>query len=117
MQLSLYQQLISEGEALKREGMQRAVIHAENENPGWSERAYKIVMSYVNGFKPGTEFKLEDIRIHAKMKDLIDTPPHERAWGSVIVRAARNGVIRKKGYTQVVNPKAHHANCALWEVL
>ncbi|HDY88544.1 MAG TPA: hypothetical protein ENH82_10605 [bacterium] len=54
----------------------------------------------------------EDIRFASK--DIVPDPPSARAWGSVVFRAVRNGLIHKVGYRNVTNEKAHCTPATLW---
>ena len=56
----------------------------------------------------------EDLRSYAAEVDF-DLPPHARAWGSIIQRAAKEYLIIKISTGSVKNPKAHMANAAIWE--
>ena len=105
----------SEGKVLRDIGMQQAVDHAERVEPGWKESAYRYLENFLTyagryGIK---SFMAEDIRAWAHQNGL-NRPPHNRAWGSVIMKAAKRGLIVKIGIGQVKNPAAHSANAAIW---
>lgn len=100
------------GEQLKRAGMALAQEHADAVTPGWSELAYQFL---VNQFLPlHKRFMAEDVRSYAAQVDFT-LPPHARAWGGVIAKAAKEYLIIKTSIRPVKNPKAHCANAALWE--
>lgn len=98
------------GKELKEKGMQKALENAERVNPGWKKECYELFKRFVVGqVEP---FKMEDFR--EWVKGLLSSPPSLRAYGSITVRAKKEGLIRHVGYTQVDNPKAHRANTSLW---
>ena len=100
------------GDQLKRAGMSLAQEHADAVTPGWSELAYKFL---INKFLPlHKRFMAEDVRSYAAQVDFT-LPPHARAWGGVIAKAAKEYLIIKTSIRPVKNPKAHCANAALWE--
>lgn len=99
------------GEQLRNAGMQLAIEHAEAKDSKWPEKAYQVLMTYIKGNK---NFMTEEFRDYA-LKIGFTMPPHARAWGGIINRAAREGLIVKIAVQAVKNPKAHCANAAVWE--
>lgn len=97
------------GEDLRDRGMQQAVDHADQVEVGWSDIALKFVMYYALNNRT---FSGEQVR--AASRGLVPEPPHLRAWGGVMMKAAKMAIIRKCGYVQVENPNAHKATAALW---
>jgi len=57
----------------------------------------------------------EDVRISSE--GIIEIPPSNRAWGGVIVRAVKSGLIKRIGFQNVNNPKAHKTPATLWETI
>jgi hypothetical protein len=55
--------------------------------------------------------------VRMEAKGIVPDPPSLRTWGAVLLTGARKGWIKRVGYIQVENPKAHKANAALWESL
>jgi hypothetical protein len=106
MQLSLLDAIEA-----RDKGINKALTHAEQECEGWGEKAYDLIKQYLS--EVSTSFMAEEIRSYAAMYDF-PLPPHARAWGAVIVRAAKEGLIKKVGYGQVMNRKAHMANASVW---
>lgn len=102
---------IFEGMLLRDEGIQQAIDHADQVDEKWSETAYRFLLSFIS--TTTTEFMVEDIRIAAE-KSGVPIPPSDRAWGGIIVRAAKAGLIRRVGYRAVANPKAHCTPATLW---
>jgi hypothetical protein len=107
----MIQTQIQFGKQLKERGMQKAVDHANQVHTDWSEKAFEFLKSFIIEHK---KFLAEDVRYYSAGK--VPEPPSQRAWGSVIVRAAKAGLIRRVGYEQVKNVKAHRANASVWAV-
>lgn len=98
------------GEELRDEGIQKAIDNANEASPSWSEMAFKFLQGFAARNK---EFMAEQVR-EASLEQ-IPIPPSKRAWGAVIVRAAKCGLITRKGYRKVKNKKAHCTPATLWE--
>lgn len=100
------------GKDLRELGIYRAVSHANVAHDGWSDKAYKVLKDFIR-FADGHPFMCEDVREYAS--SFIPEPPHKRAWGSIFVRARKDGIIKHYGFGQVTNPRAHRANASLWK--
>lgn len=101
------------GRQRKEAGIKKAEDNAGKE---WNEMADLLLDKWLNGFLPEVEasqFMAEAFRNFAYICGL-PKPPHERAFGSVMLRAARAGKIVKVGYGQVKNPKANAATATVW---
>lgn len=103
----------SAGEALRDAGIAQAVDHANQECPSWSEKAYIALKEFLRR-TPQRSFMTEEVRCWAHQEYGLPRPPHSRAWGGIMARAAKHGLIRKIGITQVRNKTAHCANAAVW---
>ena len=55
----------------------------------------------------------EDIRLTAKLT--VPEAPHRRAWGGILVKAKKEGLIKKVGFKSTTNPAAHCALAGVWE--
>jgi hypothetical protein len=91
-------------------GIKQAEDHANQVHDKWSDQAYKFALDYLK-FHPA--MMGEDIR--KVSEGFIPHPPSLRAWGSIIVRLRKEGLITQVGFNQVRNPKAHCANAACWK--
>ncbi len=95
--------------ARRDDGMERAGRHADAEHKDWRDKALGYVRLYaVASTGP---FLTEDVRVEAE-KDGLPLPPDRRAWGSVLQRAAREGIVTRAGYAP-----AHSSNLSpkcLW---
>lgn len=100
------------GQELRDAGMQAAVDHANCVHPKWSDAAYNFLLIYMKQFK---EFMVEEVR--QASEGTVPQAPNQRAWGGIVVRAVRLGLIRRKGFRNVANAKAHCTPATVWEVI
>lgn len=114
-QLELYENAkdqTKQAEVNKNIGISIATHHADLLFTNWSSNAYALLETYIQRHR-GTQFLAEDIRDWAISHGL-PKPPHDRAWGGVISRAAKVGIIKFMGYEKTKNPKAHRTPASLW---
>lgn len=98
------------GRELRDLGIKKAIYNA-NENYNWSELAYKFLVLYT---KSNKEFMAEQVR-RASI-GIVPLPPSNRAWGAIFVQASKSKIIKRIGYKEVTNPKAHRTPATLWAV-
>ena len=103
--------MINNGTQLRDKGIKQAIDNADDKHERWSEKAYKFLTNWI---KTQYEFMTEDVRIASEKE--IPKPPSNRAWGGIVVRAARAGLINKVGFSNVKNPKAHNTPASIWRV-
>lgn len=92
---------IKEAQSKRDHGMAISEIKANNEFPEWSEKAKLAVMNFILSSMKiynGEKFLVEDVREWAESKRLIDPAANGKAWGAVIRRCAKDGIIRQAGY-------------------
>lgn len=100
------------GAELAVRGAEQAADHADEMAPGWREMALQAVRDFVKHHHG--VFQAEDVRTWARH---IPPVPSERAWGSVMLRASRLGLIINTGETRKVkNATAHSANASVWRM-
>lgn len=104
-----------QAKARRDDGIYRAVSHADQVTPGWSDQAFKISAMYLSRLNAGSETTSEAIRLHAEGAGLAD-PPDTRAWGAVLLRLAKANKIKKLGWTTAQDPKAHCRPVTLWQI-
>jgi hypothetical protein len=104
--------VLSEGEIARDKGIQQSLDSANTVVKNWSDIAYGFLLGYADSHK---EFMVEDMR-NASV-GFVPEPPSKRAWGGIAVRAAKNGIIRRKCFQNVKNVKAHRTPATLWEVV
>ena len=103
--------MTNNGSQLRDKGIKKALDNANNTHDKWSDRAYKFLVNYI---KSQYEFMTEDVRVASEKA--IPKPPSNRAWGSVILRAVRSGLINRVGFANVKNAKAHKTPASVWRV-
>ena len=103
--------MINNGSQLRDKGIKQAINNADNAHEKWSEKAYKFLTDYI---KSHHEFMTEDVRVASEKK--IPIPPSNRAWGGIILRASKAGLINRIGFSNVKNVKAHRTPATVWRV-
>ena len=101
---------IFSGTQLRDEAIKRAVDHADEVHENWSEDAYTFLKAFV--MCHNDEFMGEDVR--AASVGFIPDPPSQRAWGAVMVRGKKAGIIKSVGFRNVSNAKAHKTPATVW---
>jgi hypothetical protein len=100
------------GIELRNEGMQLSLFNADDKVFEWSVQARFHLERFLRLY-PEKEFQAEDLRRWAYQRGLKEPPSH-RAWGAIISRAKKEGLIRFVGYENVTNPRAHATPAAVW---
>jgi hypothetical protein len=95
------------------QGMTRAVEHADAVVPDWSDEAFDYVKSYLGGLRQGDQLIAPDVRHWAHSNGLVK-PPSARAWGQVIKRAAKEGLIARDGHTDYGDQYMHTQAIKRW---
>src|SRR5690349_5653770 len=99
------------GKRLAETGMQIASDNAESKEPGWNKQCFELLKSFLEfRTKP---FLCEDFRKYCELMDLT-TPPSKRAFGGTIAKAAHQNLIKRIGFANVKNPRAHATPATLW---
>ena len=102
---------IKQARKLRDGGVEKAEEHAEREWTDWKEKAYEFLKYFLDNHNG--PFMAEEVRSLAAYQDF-PLPPSARAWGGIIIRAAKEGLIVRMGIQKVKNKKAHCANAAVW---
>ena len=108
--------MINDGLQLRDKGIKKAIDNANDTHDKWSDKAYKFLLDYIK-YGEGRdqyEFMTEDVRI-ASEKD-IPKPPSNRAWGGIILKAVRAGLIHRVRFSSVKNVKAHRTPATVWRI-
>ncbi len=95
-------------------GMARATASADDAHANWSATAYFTLRAFVRHREHA--FTAENVRAFATEKGLPEAPDN-RAWGSILTRAAKEGLIRKTGYRQAEGRACHMHPVTLWRVV
>ena len=102
--------LLFSAEQLRDTGMKMAVDHADEKILKWSERCFELLKQYIQINR--APFMAEFFRQWAEKK--IEDPPSKRAYGAIMIRAAKENLIRQNGYAKTSNYKAHKTPAAVW---
>lgn len=97
------------GNDLRDRGIEKAIEHADMLYINWSEKAFDFLLKYL---QTAQEFMVEDVR--KASTGIIPEPPSLRAWGGVIRRVAKANLIKKIGFRNVTNAKAHATPASVW---
>ena len=92
-------QVVARREAQR--GIDQAAEAAERHTPGWQDRALTFVREYAAA-NQGRFYIGHDI-VQASKVTPLPQPMNDKAWGKVIQRAARLGVIVKDGFAEDQN--------------
>lgn len=98
------------------EGMNRAADHAERVEPGWGEAALSLLQTFAEAWArthSDPVFMAEDVRAYADERGF-SKPPDNRAWGKVMVRAKKDGLIVRVGLTLTKRPSSHRRPQTAW---
>jgi hypothetical protein len=99
----------SQSESNRDAGIAHAVGGAEIKHPKWARVALGYIYKY-----PFDQFMTEELRLWSHAEGL-EHPPNSRAWGGVIRKAVSKGIIKRVGFRNVKNPKAHATVASVWE--
>lgn len=99
-------------EVYKTEGMTRALLNAESKIPCWGGYALQMLRKFI-GTHTGP-FMMEDVRAYAYANGL-PRPERDQAWGAIVRRAFKCGIIVKIGQGVAKDPTRHRGYTALWE--
>lgn len=100
---------LTEAREAANEGMQRALDAAERRDDEWPERALSFVYRYALAHD---YFTVEEMTAEADRLGY-GSPADQRAWGSIVRRAAIRGFIRNT-HTTRPRVKGHGAPGPLW---
>ena len=103
--------MINNGTQLRDKGINQAIDNADDTHERWSEKAYKFLTNWI---KTQYEFMTEDVRLASEKE--IPLPPSNRAWGGIVIRASKAGLISRVGFSNVKNVKAHRTPATVWRV-
>ena len=103
--------MINNGSQLRDKGIKQAINNANDTHEKWSDKAYKFLLDYIKSHK---EFMTEELRVDSEKE--IPKPPSNRAWGGIILRAVRAGLIHRVGFANVKNVKAHKTPATVWRI-
>lgn len=100
------------GQYYRDAGIKKAVDHANETEFNWSVQAFGFLLIYIQS---NDTFMCEDLRFAST--NIVTQPPSKRAWGGIIRRASKAGLIKRIGFKNVKNVKAHCTPAAVWETV
>ena len=101
------------GEELAIAGGATAAAHADNQSAGWLARATGLAEQFVINHVDLPSFQAIELRSYAEAQGLT-SPPDARAWGHVMRRLKKNGVIESVGTGKSSDPKQHNGFITEW---
>jgi len=103
-----------EGKKLADVGLSLALETAEKKEKGWTTLCWQLFLVWLRrNVKRGSEFMIEDFRMHVKVMGLLDDPPSNRAFG-VIPKRGQGKYFQFVRKDKVKNKTAHGANASVW---
>jgi hypothetical protein len=97
------------GAALRDEGIARS---ARSAGHAWHESALRWLRTYIGA--GSRAFTCDDVRLSAERNGL-PRPPDSRAWGAVMLRAKREGIIRPTDrFVPSTDPACHCGPRRVW---
>lgn len=102
------------GEELAKAGAATAAAHAESQSAGWLARATGLAEQFVINHVDLPSFQAIELRAYAEANGL-PSPPDARAWGHVMRRLKKNGVIESVGTGKSSDPKQHNGFITEWK--
>ena len=102
------------GEGLAISGGATAAAHADSQSAGWLARATGLAEQFVlNDTDKPEHFQAIHIRAYAERLGL-PSPPDARAWGHIMRRLKKKGVIASVGTGKSSDPKQHNGFITEW---
>ena len=101
------------GEELAIAGGATAAAHADSQSAGWLARATGLAEQFVINHVDLPSFQAIELRFYAEAQGLT-SPPDARAWGHVMRRLKKNGVIESIGTGKSSDPKQHNGFITEW---
>lgn len=102
------------GEELAIAGGATAAAHADSQSAGWLARATGLAEQFVLEDADNTAtFQAIQIRAYAEGHGL-PSPPDARAWGHIMRRLKKKGVIESVGTAKSADPKQHNGFITEW---
>lgn len=97
---------------LRNTGIERSITTANSACSNWADKAYEVLLKYM---ETNTQFMTEDVRKFSE--STLEIPPSTRAWGGIVVKACKEGLIERIGFQSVKNPRAHMTPATIWKVV
>lgn len=102
------------GRARRDAAIAQAADAARRNAPAWAPAAWAVLCRHIAAIGRGAIFQTVDIRLG---NYLLPDPPEPRAWGAIMRRAKREGLIEFAGYAPCNDPRQHYAATTQWRVV
>jgi hypothetical protein len=93
----------------RKEGMEKAVNHANALCEDWSDKAFEALKDYI---KTKSTFITEELRQEVNIPTM-----KPAAWGAVISRAVKSGLIKQVGWQSSSGAAPHARQAIVWGVV
>jgi len=120
--LTLFDEVV-EAKTNRDNAIQRAVEHADRVEVKWSDRAWGLFESYCEALTIAANngvgevvFRTEQFVSSAKSNGLPD-PPDNRAFGAIILKAVKAGMITRVGYAPKTSKNCNCQPISVWKVV
>lgn len=101
---------IEKSRLARDEGIEKAIAHADKVIYNWGYKAYLLLQEFI---KTKHEFLVEDFRLYCEQQKL-ETPPDNRAFGGIILKAKRAGLVMSLRYESCKNKIGHRHPVSVW---
>lgn len=92
-------------------GIKKAEAAGNRAGIEWKNKAYDAFVEYAKNHQT---FTVEQV-ISDSFN--VPNPPDKRAWGSIAIKAKKNGIVENAGWTRSLNKNKHGIPVALWKSL
>lgn len=99
------------GRSNRDTAMARALAAADNRTVEWASKAFFILEAYASF---NERFLTEDVRQFAHQDCGLPLPPDGRAWGGIIQRGVREGMLIRDGFAPMKSPNCHANPKSVW---
>lgn len=101
------------GHVLRDAGIALATAKADSIEPSWSDKAHHLMMSFLEHWK-FEEFTAEESQLWMIEKGL-NHPASSNAWGGVMLRLSKKGIIKKVGITNAKRKTSKARPIVVWQ--
>jgi hypothetical protein len=102
------------GKKLGEVGLDLSLETAEKKEKGWTKLCWQLFLWWLRrNIKRGSEFMIEDFRMHVKKMGLLDDPPSNRSFG-VIPKYGQGKYFQFVRKDKTKSKIGHGANASVW---
>ena len=101
----------TENREIRDNAIQQGIDHANEVEENWASKAYSLLVKFLYEIK--TDFTSEDFRAYCT--DKLPPPPDQRAFGGIMMKASKQGLIKPTGqYREGINKQCHMNPKKVW---